>query len=190
MVGLILSLLSAAPLAAQSEVPSPRGLTYGISVGVSRVALDAIASGSAVRSTNLAIGWQVGWQLTDRAAVLLAATSSAYASPHGPGGRTRGFETITPTVEYRVADGLRLQAGAGLQLDAPVFWDSAPLNAGERRFSRGLGLVLGASYAPRHRGTLAPELRTRWNTGFADIPAGRLRGSTTALLLGVRHDPR
>lgn len=180
-------LLLAAPLGAQSS-RTASGPTFGIAVGVSRVRLEALPALPAVRGTDLSVGWHVGWQTSGRLAFLLAATSSPYRYPGGGRVRKRAFESITPTLEYRATDQLRLQAGAGLQLDTPVFWDvrSAP---GERRFSRGLGLVLGASVTPGHTSPWQPELRARWNRGFADTPEGRLRGDARALLVGVRRGP-
>jgi hypothetical protein len=182
-----LLLVGAAPLYAQS-VPRASGPTFGLAVGISRLRLDALPTLPAVRGTDLSIGWQVGWQTRGRLAVLVAATSSPYRYPGSGRSRKRAFETITPTLEYRASDQLRLQAGAGLQLDAPVFWDIR--SAGERRFSRGLGLVLGASITPGHARAWQPEVRARWNRGFADVPEGRLEGQATALLVGFRHDPR
>jgi hypothetical protein len=186
-VSLIL-VAAAAPLRAQTTRP-PAGPTFGVAVGVSRLRLTDLPSLPGVRGTDVSIGWHAGWQTAGRFAVLLAATSSPYRYAGGGRSRKRAFESITPTVEYRASDQLRLQAGAGLQLDAPVFWDvrNAP---GERRFSRGLGVVLGASVTPGRSSSWQPELRARWNRGFADLPEGRVQGQATALLLGVRRDPR
>lgn len=140
-------------------------------------------------ATDIAIGWHIGWQANRRIALLLAGTSGLYPAPVSGRTRRRGFETLMPTLEYRAADGFRVQAGAGLQLDAPVFWDPAPLTPTSPRFSRGLGVVLGASYAPVRHGHFAPELRARWNAGYADLPQGRERGRAAAVLVGVRRDP-
>ncbi|MCU0634976.1 MAG: hypothetical protein MUE41_08890 [Gemmatimonadaceae bacterium] len=181
------------PAGARAQTPAapatrPSGFTLGLAAGVSFVSLRALPTLPAVRRTDLSIGWHAGWQSSGRLAVLLAATSSVYRYPGGGRRRKRGFETITPTIEYEVRDGVRLQAGAGMQLDAPVFWDvrSAP---DERRFSRGLGVVVGASITPNRASRFAPELRARWNAGFADVPEGRRRGDAVGLLLGVRRDP-
>ncbi len=184
----LILLTVAGPLHAQPDQPSA-GPTFGIAVGVSRLRLADLPSLPGVRGTDVSIGWHAGWQTAGRFAVLLAATSSPYRFPGSGRSRKRAFETITPTLEYRASDQLRLQAGAGLQLDAPVFWDvrNAP---GERRFSRGLGVVLGASVTPGPSLSWQPELRARWNRGFADLPEGRMQGQATALLLGVRRDPR
>ena len=179
----------APPGAAQRPAAPPsHGPTFGVGIGLSRISLRALPTLPAVHGTDVAIGWHAGWQTGSRVALLLAGTSSVYRYPGGGRARKRGFETHTPTIEYRVADGVRLQAGAGLQLDAPVFWDVHGSEPAERKFSRGLGRVLGASYAPRH-GRAVPELRARWNAGYADVPEGRVRGQASALLVGVRHDP-
>jgi len=187
---LLAAALVASPLPTLAQPATGQGPTFGLAVGVSRISLGAVGTRPAIRATDLSIGWHVGWQTSSRVALLLAGTSAIYPAPVGAGHRKRGFELLTPMIEYWVADGFRLQAGAGLQLDAPVFWDSRPLEPGGPRFSHGLGLIAGASYALRQRGPIAPEVRVRWNAGYVDLPAGREHGQHAAVLLGVRRNSR
>lgn len=189
---LVSSLLGGASPFRLAGQPAPRagsGVIFGVAFGLSRVALRALPSLPAVNGTDVALGWHVGYQTSTRLAVKLAATSSVYRY-QGPGRRRkRAFETLMPTLEYRVDDRLRLSAGAGVQFDAPVFYDVQASNAEERRFHPGLGAVFGLSYALRAGQRYSPDLQARYNVGFTDVPQGRVLGQTGALLVGVRRDP-
>jgi hypothetical protein len=189
---LVISLLQASSPVQLIGQPAPRatsGVIYGVALGLSHVSLRALPSLPAVRGTDVALGWHVGYQTSSRLAVKLAATTSVYRYP-GPGrSRKRGFETLMPTLEYRVDDHVRVSAGAGVQFDAPVFYDIKASNASERRFYPGLGAVFGLSYTPHAGRRYSPDLQARYNVGYTDVPQGRLVGQTGALLVGMRRDP-
>ncbi len=176
-------------LGAQPGSRPSSGMMFGVALGVSRVSLRALPTLPAVNGTDIALGWHVGYQTSTRFAIKFAASSSVYRYP-GPGrARKRGFETLMPMLEYRVDDRLRLSAGAGLQMDAPVFYDLRPSSAGERTFHHGLGAVFGLSYALRAGQRYSPDVQARYNVGYANVPQGRVVGQTGALLIGVRRDP-
>lgn len=176
-------------LGAQPRSRAESGMIFGVALGVSRVSLRALPTLPAVSGTDIALGWHVGYQTPSRFAIKLAASSSVYRYP-GPGRpRKRGFETLMPMLEYRVDDRLRLSAGAGLQMDAPVFYDVRGSNLGERKFHHGLGAVFGLSYALRPDQRYSPDVQARYNVGYANVPQGRVVGQAGAVLLGVRRDP-
>lgn len=172
-------------------------MVFGLSMGVSRVMLNALPGVPRKSGTDLALGWRVGYRTSPHMSFVLNGASSVYRYA-GPGrARKRGFESIAPTVEYEADNGLRLSAGAGLQLDAPVFYSMRPSDPEERHFWRGIGAVVGASYAltssrydaTRSAQRYTPELQGRWNVGATHTPEGRLAGQSYALLLGVRRQP-
>jgi len=168
---------------------SPTGFTFGVGVGLGRVTLRALPTRPAVSGLDLALGWHLGYQTTPRLAVQLTGSASVYQYAGSGRRRKRSFESLMPTIEYRVADRVRLSAGGGLQLDAPAFYDVRPSNAGETHFSRGLGAMFGLSYAVGGTGRLEKEVSARFGAGFANTPDGREVGSSTAVLIGVRRSP-
>lgn len=166
------------------------GFTVGLALGISRTSLSGVGTKPPVQSVDLGLGWHMGYQATSRWAMLLMGSASVYPYSGTGRDRKRSFESLVPALEYRVDDRLRLSAGVGLQLDAPVFYDVRPGGADEKRFSRGVGVVVGMSYALRSGRAFSPDLRARFATGNAHVPGGRETGRSASLLLGVRRDPR
>lgn len=177
---------------AGSPAPSPAtGFTAGVALGISRVNLRSLAGLPAASGTDIALSWSVGYRTSQRTAVVLKGASSPYRYT-GPGRRRRrAFEGIFPSFEYRVTDDAWVSAGAGLNLDAPVFYDVRGRDPNERRFSRGLGTLLSVGYGPFRSSSrsLASSVfvEGRWQFGFNDVPDGRQYGQTAALLVGLRR---
>ncbi|MCC6771215.1 MAG: hypothetical protein IT360_08375 [Gemmatimonadaceae bacterium] len=193
----VIALLSASTLHAQAERAATTGIVFGISLGVSRVTLSELPNVSRTTGTDVSLGWQVGYRMSSKLSLVLNGASSVYRYA-GPGrARKRGFESVVPMIEYQVDHGLRLSAGAGLQLDAPVFYSMRVSDPAERRYWRVVGAVVGVSYAlpsllngaSRSAQRYTPEVQGRWNVGRTNTPEGRLAGQSYAFLLGVRRQP-
>ncbi|MCU0647761.1 MAG: hypothetical protein MUF00_07180 [Gemmatimonadaceae bacterium] len=185
IVGLML-LCTVSPAGAQRRALEATGPTFGFALGFSRAVLRTSPT-STWTGVDVAFAWRAGYQVSDRVSLLLVGSGATYRHT-GPGrARRRGFETLMPMVEYRVDDRLRLSAGGGLQLDAPVFFDVRPSQPDETRYSVGLGGALAASYAVVTGDAVDLDLHTRWNIGRVAVPHGTLRGNALSMLLGVRR---
>ncbi|MBC7842038.1 MAG: hypothetical protein H7099_06990 [Gemmatimonadaceae bacterium] len=159
-----------------------RGVTFGLAIGAASVSLEPPTR---TTGTDIAIGWRVGYRMSPRAAVVLNGISSVYAWSGGGRPRKRGFEGLMPSVQYWLAPRLWVSAGAGLNLDAPAFYDIRSGNAGERDFHAGLGAVGIIGGELMRRGGTAIELQTRLHSGYMNLPDGRRRGTTASLLIGL-----
>jgi hypothetical protein len=189
-LSLCLSVMLADGIGAQSrsaEFPKRSGLVLGFGLGVASVSQGQVSTLSARRGRDIALSWRVGYQVSDRVAVVLNGASSVYTYDGTGRRRRRGFEGIFPSVQYWVTPRFWLSTGAGLNLDAPAFYDVKPSRAGERAFYRGLGAIAMAGYDVHRTPSLAVDVQTRWHIGYADIAEGRRHGSSAALLLGVRR---
>lgn len=187
----LLCVTAASAVAQGAAAPRSNGFTAGIAVGVSRVSLGGLVGLPAVRTTDVALSWKVGYRTSERTAVMLSGASSPYRYT-GPGRpRRRAFEGIFPTLEFSASDAMWVSGGVGLNLDAPVFYDVRGGDREERRFWRGLGTLLSVGYAPF---SATPQsfashvyVEGRWQRGSNNVPQGRQRGQTAAILLGVRR---
>lgn len=172
------------PASAQGhEPPDPAGFTFGVGLGAAVVSLSSVPGTSTPVGPNLALAWRLGYRFSNEFAIVLNA-GSAVCEYEGTGRpRKRGFEGLFPSVQYWPTPRLWFSAGAGLNLDAPAFYDID--DASERSFHFGPGAVALVGYEVHRTHQVGIEILARAHGGYSEVPAGRQYGTSASLLLGI-----
>ena len=160
-------------------------LRFGLATGVAGVSLGSLPGVAKTTGSNVALAWRVGYALSPRTAIMFNGASSVYTYTASGRVRKRGFEALYPSVQYSVKPRFWVSGGAGINLDAPTFYDIRPSNVGERSFYRGFGALVSAGYEFRDFRAFAIEMQGRAHMGFNDIAQGRQRGRSLSVLFGV-----
>jgi hypothetical protein len=167
--------------------PIRSGWLLGLSVGgsIQELERDGVSLGrrGGVSLPNL----KVGRMVSENTALLVLLPGTLY--PHdgdtgSPRKRDRGFEGIVPSVQQWVGDRVWLLVGAGVGLDAPVFYDIK--TEAERKYYFGRAAVggFGVEVLQSRRRTL--DLQTRAHLGAVTVADGvRQRGYAVSVLIGM-----
>jgi hypothetical protein len=178
-------LASAPALPAQAPRPQSSGFTFGLSAGLGHTALNALPQLAETRGRDVAIGWRVGYRFSPKIALVVNGASDVYTYRGTGRTRKRGFEGVFPSVQVWFRPRLWAAAGAGLNLDAPAFYDIRSSNPGERDFHRGIGAIGIVGYELGRAGIVGIDAQARVHAGFNDFAEGRQRGRSISLLLGI-----
>lgn len=160
-----------------------KGLILGASLGVSSIEMqfgnEAAQSETGLSLPNIKIGAMLG----ERTAILLYLPGNIYRYDKRGRSRDRGLEGIIPSLQYCPGKAWWVQAGAGLMMDAPAFYDIREEE--EAKFYFGGAGYLSTGYELWRKGNMALDLQARVYTGKAKGPEGDIKGRAISLLLGI-----
>jgi len=125
---------------------------------------------------------KIGMMLNDRTALMLFLPGSVYSYSRIGRKRDRGFEGIVPTVQYWPTNRLWINAGIGLGMDAPAFYDIK--DESERKFYFGGAALMSCGYEVWQGKRSAIDVQLRLHGGNSKQPEGRVTGISGELLCG------
>jgi hypothetical protein len=177
-----LVLLGLLPRLAVADDPR-RGLFFGAAAGVASVWTSVEGAPASWQVTPSFPNLKLGYMLTDRVGLALYLPGSLYRYEGTGRARERGFEGVMLSVQAWPVERWWLLAGAGLTLDAPVFYDVKSPDEGH--YQAGPGAVVATGYELWRRGSFAFDLQARVHAGRVDVPEGTRRSVAADMLAGV-----
>lgn len=160
-----------------------KGLVFGFSTGIANSNLNFPSKNQ--NNTNLAINWKIGYMLNPKMALLVNGAVSIYKYDLSDRNRLRDFGGVFASAQYFVSDKLWILGGIGIGTDAPVFYDLKPENEIETKYYSGFGLISSVGYEIFCKKNFALDLQARINYNNVDLPIGKAKGFTTAILIGI-----
>ncbi|TNE74699.1 hypothetical protein EP331_01020 [bacterium] len=182
-VFLLLICIIGATTISQAQKSSANRILFSISMGTGYSNLKS--PHQSVSEFDLAYNWQLGYFLTQQSALVLNGSSSIYAYKGPDRNRKRGFEGLFASYQYWIKPALWISAGAGLNLDTPVFYDVKPSGTNESAYYPGFGSLFSAGYDFNQLDNFRFNIQLRAQNGFSNLPAGRLSGYSVSLLVGI-----
>jgi len=181
LAGFYLSLHAQAP----DKKPFERkGFVFGGAAGVSYIQVSAPVGLPDEKQTGMCFpNLKVGYMLTPRLALLMYLPRTSYVYKGDGRERGRGFESFIPSVQYWTNDRFWLIAGAGLDMDAPVFYDMKEKS--ERKFYFGPAAVAGAGYEFFRKGRIALDVQGQIHYGQAYAPDHKVNSAAYSILVGL-----
>lgn len=159
-----------------------KGFVFGASIGISSSRL-AFANQPAQRGISASLpNFKTGAMVAKRMAVLLYLPGTLYDFKNEGRVRDRGFEAITPSVQYWWNHRTWVLGGVGIGLDAPAFYDIKQEE--ERKFYFGKAAVAAIGYEIWQKGNFALDIQSRIHYGTANRPEGKINGLAFDFLIG------
>ncbi len=160
-----------------------KDLIFGFSAGIANSKLNFPTK--IQNNTNLALNWKIGYMLNPKMALLLNGSVSIYEYDLSDRKRLRDFGGVFASTQYFVSNKLWILGGMGIGTEAPVFYDLKPENKIETKYYAGIGFVSSVGYVIFRKNNFALDLQARINYNNVDLPIGKTKGLTTAILLGI-----
>jgi hypothetical protein len=159
-----------------------KGFIFGTALGLSSLSLK-FPNKPTQSETSLSFpNFKIGAMISPKTALILYLPGSIYTYKNEGRERDRGFEAITPSLQYWFKDRFWVLAGAGLGMDAPAFYDIK--NETERKFYFGGSALAGTGYEVYRKGKFALDLQARLHYGTAKFPEGTRSGLAFNLMIG------
>ncbi len=109
-----------------------------------------------------------GWMLNDRLAILGMYSGMGYEYE----GKDRSFDAFMPSVQYWVKDRWWINAGAGLAMDFPAFYED---NIEDEDWNFGGSVSFSTGYELVQKKKFALDLQTQLQMGWANLENGANR---------------
>lgn len=185
-VFLLLACFSVIAAAAQSSSSIERkGFVIGASLGAAN-AWHRFPS-TTQHTFDFAFGLKAGWMAAHRTAILLSSSVTGYDYSGTGRARKRDFGIVAPSVQQWINEKAWIMGGAGLAVDAPVFFDirDAEESEWETKYFTGFGFVISAAYEMLQKKSWAINLEARCTYRNVRLHEGRSTGISPGLLVGV-----
>lgn len=172
-----------------ADSAKPRKLVFGLAAGTA-YSYQTFA-GRAQENADFALQIEGGVRLNKRFAVLISSSVSTYLYQGVVGRpRKRDFGVLSVAFRYAPMERFSLTGGAGLGVDAPVFFDmeSPDKNKEETRYYAGPGCMGSLAYTFYRTRFISLDVRTRLSWRQVMAPDGRVGGISTALLIGLNFN--
>ncbi|WP_323757100.1 hypothetical protein [Roseivirga sp.] len=105
---------------------------------------------------------KVGWMVNDRLAILGAYAGMGYEYE----GKDRSFDALMPSVQYWVKDKWWINAGAGLAMDFPAFYED---NIEDEDWNFGGAVAFSTGYELIQKKRFVLDLQTQLQMGWANL---------------------
>lgn len=105
---------------------------------------------------------KVGWMANDRLAILGVYAGMGYEYD----GKDRSFDAFMPSVQYWIKDKWWVNAGAGLAMDFPAFYED---NIEDEDWNFGGAVALSTGYELIQKKRFALDLQTQLQMGWANL---------------------
>ena len=160
------------------------GIVFGSSIGIANC-IQYFPTKSQ-NSTDFGFDLKFGYMITPNFALLLTSNVSAYNYSGIGRDRKRDFGIVAPTIQYWFWNKLWIQAGAGLGVDAPVFFDikNPETDKHETAYYSGWGINSAIGYEFYKAKKYVIDLKIRLGYRNVNIVEGKTTGFSTAILLG------
>ncbi len=178
----ILMLLSVFLYGQEKTTITRSGFCFSLSAGISTVHLQYPTREISNQITGSFPNMKIGMMLNDKTALMLSLPGSVYSYSRSGRQRDRGFEGIVPTVQYWPTSRLWINAGLGLGMDAPAFYDIK--DESERKFYFGGAALLSCGYEVWQGKRTAFDLQLRLHAGNSKQSEGIVTGISGELLFG------
>jgi hypothetical protein len=182
-------LLACFAVTAAAAQPSNTIERKGFVIGASLGAANAWQSfpSKAQHSFDFAFGLKAGWMTGPRTAVLLSSSVTGYDYSGTGRPRKRDFGVVAPSVQHWVNEKAWIMGGAGLAVDAPVFFDirDPEESPWETKYFTGYGFVISAGYELLQKNKWAISLEARCTYRNVRLHEGSSTGISPGVLVGV-----
>lgn len=184
LLTIILITLSILGFSQTVDKPVKKGFVFGTSLGVSHT-IQSLPNKSQ-RNTDFGLDLKAGYMLNPNLALLLTSNVSGYDYAGIGRPRKRDFGVVAPTVQYWFRDKLWVMGGAGLGVDAPVFFDleDPDNNKEETVYHTGFGAVAAIGYEFYQGKKFTLDLKARTTYRNVNIVEGNTSGISPSILLG------
>lgn len=159
-----------------------KGFIFGTALGLSSLNLIFINKPSQNETSLSFPNFKIGTMISPKTALILYLPGSIYTFKNEGRERDRGFEAITPSLQYWLKGRFWILGGAGLGMDAPAFYDIK--NETERKFYFGGSALAGTGYEVWRKGKCALDLQARVHYGTAKFPEGVRSGLAFNFMVG------
>lgn len=105
---------------------------------------------------------KLGWMLNDRLAILASYAGMGYEFEN----KDRSFDAFMPSVQYWLKDRWWVNAGAGLAMDFPAFYED---NIEDENWNFGGAVALSTGYELLQKKNFALDLQTKLQMGWANL---------------------
>ena len=138
-------------------------------------------------SFDFAFALKAGWMTGPSTAILLSSNVTGYDYSGTGRPRKRDFGVVAPSVQHWVNEKAWIMCGAGLAVDAPVFFDirDPEESPWETKYFTGYGFVISAAYELLQKKNWAVNLEARCTYRNVRLHEGRSTGISPGLLVGV-----
>lgn len=167
---------------AQQRPFQRKGFVFGASIGISSAKLDFTGQEIQREISPSFPNFKAGAMLSKRMAIFLYLPGTLYTFKNEGRTRHRGFEAITPSLQYWCNHRTWVLGGVGIGLDAPAFYDIK--HEEERTYYFGTAAVASIGYEIWQKGTFALDIQGRIHYGTANRPEGKINGLAFDFLLG------
>lgn len=171
---------------AQDKEPNIRkGFVFGASIGLSH-SVQSFPNKSQT-NTDFGFDFKLGYTIKPNISLLLTSNVSGYEYSGIGRTRKRDFGVLAPAVQYWFRERFWAQAGVGLGIDAPVFFDieDPDNNKEETEYYHGLGIVGAVGYEFYQGKKIVIDLKARMTYRNVNISEGRTTGVSPSILIGV-----
>jgi len=167
------------------ESTKTKGFVIGTSIGVSH-SIQSFPNKSQ-SNTDFGFDLKLGYMLKPNFALLLTTNVSGYDYSGIGRDRKRDFGILAPTVQYWFHERFWVQAGIGLGLDAPVFFDikDPDNNKEETQYHTGFGILGAIGYEFYQTKKFALDLKARMTYRNVNITEGKTTGVSPSILIGI-----
>lgn len=159
-----------------------KGFIFSTAFGISSVGLNFPSYGKQNEISASLPNFKIGAMISEHTALLVYLPGSIYTYKNEGRKRDRGFEGIIPSVQYWLKERWWVLGGAGLGLDAPVFYDIK--NEEERKFYFGGSVVAATGYEIWRKGRCTIDVQSRIHYGTANLTEGSRKGMAFNFLVG------
>ena len=159
-----------------------KGFVFGTALGVSALSLKFQNKPTQNEIALSFPNFKIGAMISPNTALILYLPGSIYTYKNEGRERDRGFEAITPSVQYWFRDRFWVLGGAGLGMDAPAFYDIK--NETERKFYFGGSALAATGYEVWRKGKCTLDLQARVHYGTAKFPEGVRSGLAFSIMVG------
>lgn len=161
-----------------------KGFVFGTSLGLAHSVQKF--PGKNQSNTDLGLDVKLGYMIKPNLALLLTSNVSTYNYSGIARDRKRDFGIVAPSLQYWISKRMWVLAGAGLAVDAPVFWDikNAETDKNETNYYTGGGLIASVGYEFYKRKNLVLDVKTRLTYRNVNLPNGKVTGISPSILVG------
>lgn len=162
-----------------------KGFVFGVSFGISGT-MQTFPDKSQ-NDLDFGLDLKLGYMIKPDLAILLTSNVSGYDYSGIGRTRKRDFGVLAPSVQYWFHERFWFLGGAGIGLDAPVFFDikEPETNKEETIFHSGFGVIAAVGHDIYRSKKLTIDVKARLTYRNLNILEGRTTGISPSILVGI-----